>query len=108
MIKYLKINWKKKAIEISEKKSFDSVEYDTVKAVNKDYIKEILRKALAIYERGKPITVNYIGERQQRKPIERFNNEPARDYTSKQLTGIIIRNERARKEIEILKLKIKE
>lgn len=107
-MKYLKINWKNKKIEITEQKSFDSVEYEPSRATDSNYVREILRKALAIYERGEPIRTNYIGEKQQRKPIERFNNEPARDYTSKQLTGIIIRNERARKEIEILKLKIKE
>lgn len=107
MILYIKIE-KSGKIRKEKEKSLDCVEYDTEKINESEYIKELARKIIDKYESIKKIKrIEYKPAKEFRAVYIKENTEPAYSYTSRCVVGIIKKNEKDRKQMEILKSLIK-
>lgn len=106
MIQFLKIDFNTGKIQKRKEKQGVCVEYETEKINDKEYLRNILKQVILIYEKKKPIKIEFH-TRKEKSFYEKYNTEPAKEYTPRAVIGITQRNERERKVMELIKLELK-
>lgn len=107
MILYLQIDFNTGKIQKRKEKCFNSIEYDTEKIQDTEYLRSVIKQVLFVYENKKPVKIEYTPAKTEKKVYNRDNTAPVMEYTPRAVVGIIKKNENAEKQMKIIKMLLK-